>query len=246
MLALVSLVLATPKVIAIDYGGIGGRPADDLVNRSRATFFYELSGGSIRNDAVSVENKTSLTKTVSVYPTDASWASGNNFTCQQKSAPRNAVASWIELPATTITLQSHETKLVPFRVVMPSTVEPGEHNGCIVIEEFSSATKPTRMNNSLTVSLRSAIRLSVTVPGHLVKDLRFEWHHMYFHRDKYTLETSYKNYGNVSVSSNTTYSLSGIGRSNQKNVSRALNLLPMNMALTLPSRCGAITFKLIL
>ena len=194
------MLIATGSVAsAVEYGGLGGLPANPDPNnaRTKSIFVHTISPGQAKNDGVNVVNNTNETKTVEVYATDSEIASGGSFACRQKVDESKAVGSWIKLSQTEVVLPPSGNQVIPFEISVPNTVSVGEHNGCIVIQE--KAVAPTQAGSGVQLSFRSALRVAITVPGDIVKDVEFTSLTVKSEARKYTLTVKLTNQGNVSL-----------------------------------------------
>lgn len=178
MFALAAAVLFTTTVFAagisyaVQYGGVGGRPAYPQADnpRTKSIFIYTLKDGQSAQDGVLVLNNTSEQRTIDVYAVDSELASGGAFTCAQRADPVRGVGSWIQLAESSVTLAANDNTVIPFTITAPANVDVGEHDGCIVIQDMSQTTKP-KEQSGVVLGFRSAIRVAVTVPGKIVKKL---------------------------------------------------------------------------
>lgn len=195
------LVALAPGLVvdAVEYGGLGGIPANPDPNNSRtkSIFVFTLEAGAGKQDGVNVVNNTADTKTVEVYAVDSEIASGGSFACRQKVDPKTEVGKWINLSQTEVTLAPSSNQTVNFEIVVPNPVSVGEHNGCIVIQEKADSTEAT--GNGVQLSFRSAIRVAVTVPGDIKKDVEFTDLRANGEANKYIIRASLSNKGNVSL-----------------------------------------------
>ncbi|MBI5037585.1 MAG: LysM peptidoglycan-binding domain-containing protein [Candidatus Kerfeldbacteria bacterium] len=101
----VGFLLASPiSVHAIEYGGIGGRPANPRADnpRTQDIFVYTLESGSSYDDGIVVINNTQEEKTIYLYSADSTPSSDGGFACKQYlestkklSTDKNGVGSWI-------------------------------------------------------------------------------------------------------------------------------------------------------
>ncbi len=184
---------------AVDYGGLGGRPAHPDPNDPRTSnwFVYTLAPGSTKTDEVMIVNNTGETKTVELYPADSTPSSEGGFALKQKVEPMNAVGSWIQINEPgPFTIGSNETKNVPFTVTVPANPEPGEQTGGIMIQEV----KPVAPDQGgIALSLRMGVRVYITIPGEIVSNVQFlpirtttDW-------DKTTIHIPIQSTGNVST-----------------------------------------------
>lgn len=197
----VFILLATvcsTLVRAIEYGGLGARPAnpDPSNPRTESIFVYTLEPTEQKKDAVMVYNNSSSRKEIIVYAVDAQTSNTGAFTCRQLVEPKNQVGSWIQLEKTELRLEPTESEEVPFTVSVPGRVEVGEHNGCIVVQEKAKQTT----DSGVALSFRSALRVAITVPGDIVKELSFtDFKIDRLESGAYTFTPHFKNTGNVSV-----------------------------------------------
>jgi len=169
------LLAATNSAYAVEYGGIGGRPANPQQGneRSESIFIYTLKPGQSASDAVQIINNTPTERTISVYPVDSTIASGGTFSCAQKAEKITQVGGWITLEQSTVTVKPQTNVKIPFTITAPQNADVGEHNGCIAVQDASEdATKAD--DGGVLLSFRSAIRVAVTVPGKIIKKLTID------------------------------------------------------------------------
>jgi hypothetical protein len=189
-----------PVANAIDANGIGALPANPSPSnpRTKSIFVYDLSPGDNATDGIKVINNTTTKKTISVYPVDSVPSSDGAFACAQAADPIKSVGNWIKLAQSSVTLDAFGSQVIPFTVTVPSKVDVGEHDGCIVIQEDKATTQPAK--GGVTLSFRSALRVAVTVPGKLVADLHLQRVSQQAGRNNnYIVTPVYKNTGNISL-----------------------------------------------
>jgi LysM repeat protein len=192
------LTLFVSPLLAIEYGGIGGRPAypDPDNERTESIFIFETAPGETEEDGVTVVNSTDEEKTILVYATDTTPSSGGGFACKQYSEEVVAEGTWFELEKNELTLEPGTNEIVPFTLTVPEGVDVGEHDACIVIQEKPSGESEAGVN----LSLRAAMRAMILIPGDVVKKLNLE-SLTYFQteNDKNLLKLVLINSGNVSI-----------------------------------------------
>lgn len=195
-----ALIVAAP-VLAIEDGGIGGKPANPRKDnpRSESIFVYELQPGANVQDAVQVINNTDVEKTLQVYAVDSQVASEGAFTCAQKIDQPVSVGSWIKVSKAEVTLAPHSFENVPFSINVPQSASAGESNGCLVVQDAKRASSG---NTGISLSFRTAIRVSITIPGAITKDLSFTGlAYKKISPDTLRFSVGLKNNGNVSLDS---------------------------------------------
>lgn len=206
-LALFSLILFSTVTIyspifAIEYGGIGGKPAnpDPSNPRTKSIFIFTLSGGESDEDEVLIINNTKERKTLLVYATDSQKSTDGSFACEQFSDEKQGVGAWIKLEKSEVTLEPSTNIKVPFTIEIPDNVDVGELNGCILIQEKKDA--PSQDASGLSLSFRTGLRVVVTVPGEQVRDLIIKNFSAQFDGNLIKTKMDVENTGNVSIDSN--------------------------------------------
>ncbi len=208
-LAIFSLSLSLPA-LAIEYGGIGGRPAYPRGDnpRSQSIFIHNnVQTGSVVNEGIKVLNNTAETKSMVVYATDSVVASGGNFACAQKADGNKNVGNWIKLAKDEVMLASMSNEVIPFAINIPATADVGEHSGCIVIQEKSPSADVKAGISGVSLSFRTGIRVSLTVPGDLKKELKIKDFSVKKNENSsvggYVLTPTIQNLGNTAVDADT-------------------------------------------
>lgn len=189
-----------PSVHAIEYGGVGGKPAfpDPNNDRTKSIFIYTLDPGRSKKDGILLVNNTKETKTLLVYATDSQRSSDGSFACEQLSDTKDSVGSWITLEKSEVTLKSGTNEIVNFTITAPDAPEIGEHNGCIMIQEKQASTEK---QGGLSLSFRTGVRVAVTIPGEKIRTLEISnFVATTNEKDKIIKNTvSVTNKGNVSI-----------------------------------------------
>jgi nucleoid-associated protein YgaU len=202
LVALLVGLLAPFSALAVENGGIGGKPARPRSDnpRTESIFVHEIEPGSSVGDAVQIINNTDTDKTLLVYAVDSQTASGGGFACAQQADESLGVGTWITLEKDRVTLGPNSSTIVPFMINAPSTASAGEHNGCIVIQDAEQA--PADTGNGIALSFRTAIRVAITIPGEITKELSFTGvSSRRLDNGLIRLSAALKNNGNVSLDS---------------------------------------------
>jgi nucleoid-associated protein YgaU len=205
------LMFALPPVYAVDYGGVGGKPAHPVPGNSRtqSIFIYTLKAGQTKSDGIRIVNNTSKSQTIDVYPTDSQLASGGNFTCAQRVEPRKDVGGWIKLSNNQVKVPSNDNVVIPFTITAPASPSVGEHDGCIAIQ--TADQNKTTAKSGVVLSFRSAIRVAVTIPGKIVKALAIKNIKTSTDDNDVIVTPTLHNTGNVSLDTKVKVSLDGFG-----------------------------------
>jgi preprotein translocase subunit YajC len=187
---------------AVEYGGLGGRPANPRSDnqRSESIFIYRIEPNVSVSDGIRLFNNTGETKTLTLGSVDSAPSNDGAFACSQEADPKNDVGSWIRFEVTTFTLENGQEKVIPFSLQTPDNASVGEHNGCITIQDAQQ--NPSRNQNGIVLTFRSAIRVAVTIPGDIVKAISFNGitiNQNATQKQLYTIQPSVVNTGNVSL-----------------------------------------------
>ncbi len=199
--ALAVALLVPSTALGIEYGGIGGRPANPNpdVPRSDSIFIHTIEAGESKRDAIRVINNTDGRKTLEIYAVDSVVASGGALSCAQQGDDKEEVGEWIRLSRSEVALGPASSGDVPFTIEVPDQVSPGEHNGCLVVQE--KGQEPERKAGGIALTTRTGIRVAITVPGDIERELAFTGYEVIKRedRDGYILRTKLRNSGNVSI-----------------------------------------------
>ncbi len=200
---IVSLLLCSfaYPVFAVEYGGIGGRPANPRADnpRTESIFIYTLNPGETQADGIKVINNTASQKTLLVYAVDSVASTGGNFACAQAVEPKTDLGSWISLEKEEVVLESMTNEIIPFKVNLPANASVGEHNACIVVQEKKAEAE----GSGVQLSFRTGLRVAVLVPGEISRKLEITGYSVSKkNKDTFILVPKVKNLGNVSIDAN--------------------------------------------
>lgn len=230
-LLFITSVLFIPTVAhaAAENGGIGGKPANPRADnpRTQSIFVYELQPGQSATDAVEIFNNTETEKRISVYSTDSVISSGGAFACAQAADAIKDVGGWITLQKGQASLQPGTSEKVGFTVNVPDYAEPGEHNGCIAIQEADA--EAASVGNGIALSFRSAIRVAITVPGNIKKDLTVRDVKLTSRDTTLVGTVLMRNNGNVSLDAAITSSLKGLFGGVRQTINGTYPALPQTL-----------------
>lgn len=178
--------------------GLGGRPAEPnpAIPRSSSIFIHTLEAESTVDDTVLVSNDSDEEQTIELYPADGMTTGTGAFSCRQQAEKKESVGDWIKLNKSDVILKPGEQMEIPFTIRMPQQVDVGEHNGCIV---FQAKVQETDESQSMHLRFRSAVRVAITVPGDIYKDLSIDSFVILRDGEGYIYRTVVNNAGNVST-----------------------------------------------
>ncbi len=196
--AVIGALLLPMAMAAAQAGGIGGRVANpDPDNpRSRSIFIYTLKQGEEKQDQLLVKNDTDKEQTIRIGSVDGVVTNVGDYTCREELEPVERSGGWVTLSKREVTLAPGEEELVDFVVKVPDNADVGEHNSCLTMQAVDEGEE---VASGVRLHTRSAIRMSITIPGDLVRDIsitEFTVSHAESRQD-YTLTVTNK--GNVSA-----------------------------------------------
>jgi hypothetical protein len=191
----------TASTQAIEYGGIGGRPAYPRadVPRSSSIFIHQISPNQTIDEGIKVINNSQEVKNLLIYTTDETPSTDGGFACRQFSESVDNVGKWIQLEKSTLTLEAMSSEIIPFTITAPEEATVGEHNGCIIVQE----SKDRSQEAGLKLSFRTGIRVALTIPGEIIRLLEIIDFKITDKKDNaYVLTPTIKNLGNSSTDAN--------------------------------------------
>ncbi len=200
--AIVTLLLlgCTTPVFAFDTGSVGGRPAYPQKDneRSQGIFIRTIDPGATVDEGLLLVNYRDNERTVSVNAVDSSTSTDGSFSCREDVEPKKEVGTWVKLQSNKIVLASQESKIIPFTITVPKGASPGEHGGCISIQD--QANLPTGSGGGVKLGFRTAIRIAITVSGDVTKEAVIKQVTISRNQSgKYVVSPIITNKGNVSL-----------------------------------------------
>ena len=162
--------------VSVSANGIGGRPANPDPNNPRTSsiFIYNLPGGASKSDQLYVQNGSDKEETIEVYSVDGTVTTTGDMACKEKSED-----------------------IVDFTVNVPSKADVGEHNACMVVQR--KVKQSSNNAGGIQVQTRQAIRMAITVPGDIHRDVTIEKFNVKNSNSSQLYEIALKNSGNVSA-----------------------------------------------
>lgn len=200
MTAFAVVLLSFSPVVFASGADVGIEPAYPVEgnDRSESIFIMAIKPQETGKNGIRLINSGKETHTVEIYPTDGSSSVDGSFSCRQKAEPLKAVGSWVTLTKQKLTIEPGKQEVIDFSVAVPKGTDPGEHNGCIAVQDL--ANLPATKGEGVLLGFRSAIRLAVTVPGDIKKDLSFRSVNVSSGKDGgYVVAPVATNNGNVSL-----------------------------------------------
>ncbi|MCL3859633.1 DUF916 domain-containing protein [Actinotalea sp. K2] len=146
-------------------------PATSEGPDGRARFEYIVEPGHQYDDHVAIRNVGTEPLELEVYAADAASGEDGSFTVLASDEPSSAVGGWLTLPVQNLEIAPRDTALVPFSMIIPSEVEPGDYAGGIVAVVHTQGTGET---SGVDVQTRVGTRVYVRVAGPVEPGLTVE------------------------------------------------------------------------
>ncbi|MDG6101778.1 DUF916 domain-containing protein [Dactylosporangium aurantiacum] len=120
---------------------------------------YTLQGvpGAAVEEQVLVTNSSKVSASFVIYGTDAFNTATGAFDLLPAAQKPTDIGTWMQFPASTVTIDAGATVAVPFKVIVPANATPGDHAGGVVV---SLAT-----GTDVKVDTRVAVRVYLRIAG---------------------------------------------------------------------------------
>ncbi|MGB4800495.1 MAG: LysM peptidoglycan-binding domain-containing protein [Candidatus Saccharimonadales bacterium] len=179
---------------------VGGTPAYPKSDNPRTAniFIEKLKPGETVKDGIRIVNSTKDTRTINLGAVDSVMAVDGSFSCRQNNEKKTGVGKWVVLSNQQITLAPATEEVVDFTITTPKDAGPGEHGGCVTFQDTKSYAKTS--GSGIQLGFRGAVRIAVTVPGVIRKELHIVRIDATRNQDgSYMVSPVAKNSGNVSL-----------------------------------------------
>ena len=104
---------------------------------TQSYFVLPARPGQVIQSEFRITNAGTATGTALLYVVDATTGMTSGAVYLSRTTPRRDVGRWLRLGVARVTLTPGESRVVPFRVVVPTHVRPGDHLGGIVAENLA-------------------------------------------------------------------------------------------------------------
>lgn len=179
-LLLIVLIFPFNKALAVETNQMGILPAhpDPNVKWSDVWFVYTLKPGESKSDEVRVINNTDEVLKAKVYPVDATTTPDGAFALFGEKDEQKEIGKWVKLAKYEVEIPPKTTEIIPFTLTLPmENLDVGEHIGGIVLEKGQPESQKIK-GTTLNIITRVGVRMYITIPGKIIKDLKItnlEW-----------------------------------------------------------------------
>ncbi|PPG65572.1 hypothetical protein [Rathayibacter rathayi] len=146
----------------------GVRPADTEQGSERPNYAYALDPGGQLSDALIVSNYDDEPQTFRVYGADGFITEAGQLDLLPAAKPSTQLGSWISFEAPEVTVPAGESVQVPFELVVPDDVTPGDYAAGVVSSILVEG------ETGVSVDRRLGSRMYLRVGGDLVPRLSID------------------------------------------------------------------------
>ncbi|PPG10263.1 hypothetical protein C5C59_00505 [Rathayibacter sp. AY1F4] len=146
----------------------GVRPADTEQGSERPNYAYALDPGGRLSDALIVSNYDDEEQTFRVYGSDGFITEAGQLDLLPAAEPSTQLGSWIAFPEPEVTVPAGESVQVPFEVVVPDDVTPGDYAAGVVSSILVQG------ETGVSVDRRLGSRMYLRVGGELAPRLSID------------------------------------------------------------------------
>lgn len=147
-------------------------PADFDPHDAKAVPYFNVASnqGATTHLSLRISNVGSQVGTALIYAVDMTTGTTSGAVFKNRTDVRSDVGSWIQLPISTVTLEPDTQQTIEIEVIIPQGAGPGEHLGGI-IAETEQAPIGVGQSEQITVKVRAAVAVEVTLPGATLEQL---------------------------------------------------------------------------
>lgn len=142
------------------------RPADTAQGTARPNFAYDAQPGSTLADAIVVTNRSTAPIELDVYAADGLLTADGSLDILPGGEPSAELGTWISVGTPDITLESGESREVPFDLTVPASTPPGDYAAGIVaamVVEAEGTVTERRLGSRVHVRVLGDLAPAVTV-----------------------------------------------------------------------------------
>ncbi len=141
------------------------------VGQSGGFFDLTVKPGASVELSVQVVNAGSVAIDARSYAADAYTIVNGGFGARTADQPRTGTTTWLRYPTVTSSLGGGSAMTRDFSLTVPLGTLPGQYITSLVVENAVPAPSPT--SEQLRETIRTAVAVSIRVPGHLHPSLAF-------------------------------------------------------------------------
>lgn len=163
--------MSAPMAVSPMGPSMGLQPAYyDIHNPiTRSYFVFNTTPGAHFKSAVRISNTGLVGGRATLYSTDATTGATSGTVYLGQNVTPKEVGAWVKLSASSFTLASGQSRLVPFDVAPPKNVRSGQYVGGIAMEvtPLNATTSPVQKKGQIQITTRiiTVVAVELIFPG---------------------------------------------------------------------------------
>lgn len=152
----------------------------DPYKGNHSWFVYEEEAGETIEDVATLKNFSDEPAQVNIYAVDATSSKGGSFILKFREEEQKGIGYWTDVKTKSITINPDEVIDIPFEIVLPEGIAPGQYLGGLIVESGETADLNGDLQEyceandlcgtSVAVKTRIGSRIYLTVPGKTYED----------------------------------------------------------------------------
>lgn len=175
----VTFLLGTNNAFALGQVTLTVKNPDPLEG-NHSWFIYEEEGGEVIEDVATLKNFSNEPATVNLYAVDATSSETGSFILKFREEEQKGIGYWSDVQVKSAIIQPNETIDVPFKIVLPENITPGQYLGGLIVEtgtpaeldeeQHEECVENNLCGTNISVRTRIGTRIYLTVPGKTYED----------------------------------------------------------------------------
>lgn len=152
----------------------------DPIQGNHSWFIYEQEAGQTIEDVATLKNFSDKPATVNLYAVDATSSETGSFILKFREEEQKGIGYWSDVETKSITIEPQQTIDIPFTIVLPEGIPPGQYLGGLIAETGSphevdmeaheDCVEQQLCGTSVSVRTRIGTRIYLTIPGKTYED----------------------------------------------------------------------------
>jgi len=153
-------------------GKVTAEPVDNEYGARRNVFIHTIEENDTIEDAVEIRNCSNETITAFVFSGGSEVVDGKLVEANVPDDKRDEPGTWLEFEQQEFVLSPRTTKIVNFKINVPSKVDVGDHQTILYVQGVEPKSNINR--GGLNITIRNGITIYMTMPGEIDRTLVIE------------------------------------------------------------------------
>ncbi|MFA5009632.1 MAG: LysM peptidoglycan-binding domain-containing protein [Patescibacteria group bacterium] len=159
----------TPSVLGL-VGGVSMTPVDGSDGKGRGVFNLIVEPGKPIKDAFYVQNASSETLKIAIFPSGYELNPQGVITeVQELPDMMPEPGKWIQVDKSEVVLTPNTKVKIGFTINVPATADVGDHMGTLFVQSLPKSTGTK--GSGVSINIRNGVRVYMTVPGEIDRNL---------------------------------------------------------------------------